>query len=171
MELFMDECYFNQQLIKIVTNQDQLLFLGTPRILEKYLHSYDQQIQFSSQHCQHLKECKHIIIEGFLGGYSQEWLQHSQKICQPHILSATDFQKQVWQEITEISWGMQVSYSELAYRIGNSKAFRAVSRAVALNPILIFTPCHRIIPKAGGMGQYSGGKEMKEYLLKKEAGM
>lgn len=77
----------------------------------------------------------------------------------------TDFQKMVWQELVKIPYGETISYGELAKRIGNPKASRAVGMANGKNPISIIIPCHRVIGKNGSLIGFGGGLEVKRNLL------
>ncbi len=83
----------------------------------------------------------------------------------PLQLTGTDFQKQVWQALQTIPYGQTVSYLELAQRIGNNKAVRAVANANAANAISIIIPCHRIIGSNGKLTGYAGGLAAKQALL------
>lgn len=77
----------------------------------------------------------------------------------------TDFQKRVWAELVKIPFGETISYGELARRIGNPAASRAVGRANATNPIAVIVPCHRVIGTNGKLTGYAGGIELKDKLL------
>ena len=83
----------------------------------------------------------------------------------PH---GTPFQLQVWQELRRIPWGQTISYGELARRLGNPKAARAVGQANAVNPIPLIIPCHRVIAADGSLGGYSSGLDRKRWLLRHE---
>lgn len=83
-------------------------------------------------------------------------------------LHGTDFQKKVWRELLKIPFGKTSSYGEIARRIKNPKAIRAVGQAVGKNPISIVIPCHRIIGSDGSLTGYAGGLWRKEWLLKLE---
>jgi len=80
-------------------------------------------------------------------------------------MESTDLQRAVWQELTKIPYGETISYEELALRVGNPKAVRAVASAVGENPISIAIPCHRIILKSGEIGEYHWGSDIKGKLL------
>ena len=80
----------------------------------------------------------------------------------------TEFQKTVWQELQKIPYGSTINYGELAKRIGNPKASRAVGAANGKNPIGIIIPCHRVIGKDGSLTGFGGGLSVKELLLKLE---
>jgi methylated-DNA-[protein]-cysteine S-methyltransferase len=81
----------------------------------------------------------------------------------------TDFQRQVWAELSRIPYAQTISYGELARRIGNAKAMRAVGLANGRNPIPIVVPCHRVIGANGSMTGFGGGIDRKRWLLEHEA--
>jgi O-6-methylguanine DNA methyltransferase len=83
-------------------------------------------------------------------------------------LKGTAFQKKVWKELLNIPFGQAISYEELAKRIRQRRACRAVGNANGMNPIPILIPCHRVIAKNGGLGGYSSGMTIKRNLLKLE---
>ena len=80
----------------------------------------------------------------------------------------TNFQKIVWMELAKIPYAKTISYSELAHKIKNPKAVRAVGSANGKNPFSIIIPCHRVIAKDGSLGGYAGGLKKKTALLKIE---
>lgn len=83
----------------------------------------------------------------------------------PISLHGTPFQQRVWAELQQIPYGQVISYSELARRIGNPGAARAVGHANHCNPVCILVPCHRVIGADGNMTGYGGGLDMKIKLL------
>lgn len=86
----------------------------------------------------------------------------------PYELKGTKFQKTVWEELAKIPYGTTISYKQLAERIGNVKAVRAVANAVGKNPLPIILPCHRVIGSNGKLVGFTGGLDKKEFLLKLE---
>ena len=86
----------------------------------------------------------------------------------PLAPAGTAFQQRVWQELCRIPCGGTVSYGEIARRIGQPKASRAVGQANHRNPIPILIPCHRVVAAHGGLGGYGGGKALKIRLLEHE---
>lgn len=82
----------------------------------------------------------------------------------------TEFQKQVWRELQRIPYGQTRSYKEIAEKIQNPKATRAVGSANGANPLCIIIPCHRVITSGGKLGGYSGGLDFKIKLLTLEDG-
>ena len=87
----------------------------------------------------------------------------------PLRLNGTEFQVSVLNALQEIPYGETVSYGEIAKRIGNPKAMRAVGAANGRNPIPIVVPCHRVIGSSGDMTGFGGGIDTKEALLRLEA--
>ena len=83
-------------------------------------------------------------------------------------LEGTAFQKQVWRQLAKIPFGKTVSYRDIAKRIDNPKAVRAVGSANGKNPLCIIIPCHRVIAADGTIGGYSGGIDIKKKLLQLE---
>src|SRR4051812_35165968 len=77
----------------------------------------------------------------------------------------TAFQWRVWKELQRIPRGTTLSYSDVARRIGNPKAVRAVAHACATNPVALVIPCHRVVREDGSLGGYRWGLERKEALL------
>ena len=82
----------------------------------------------------------------------------------------TAFQRAVWLQLQAIPYGETVSYGELARRLGNPKAVRAVGLANGSNPISIIIPCHRVIGSNGSLVGYGGGLPTKQALLALERG-
>ena len=77
----------------------------------------------------------------------------------------TAFQQNVWTELCRIPYGETISYAELANRVGNPRAVRAVGLANGANPIAIVIPCHRVIGANGTLTGYGGGLGTKRHLL------
>ena len=84
-------------------------------------------------------------------------------------LRGTAFQQRVWSQLSLIPYGETISYGELATRIGNANASRAVGLANGRNPISIVVPCHRVIGADGSLTGYGGGLERKTWLLEHES--
>jgi methylated-DNA-[protein]-cysteine S-methyltransferase len=80
----------------------------------------------------------------------------------------TPFQRRVWDELRRIPFGVTISYAELARRVGQPTAARAVGAANGRNPIPIIVPCHRVIGANGTLTGYGGGLECKRLLLEHE---
>ena len=83
----------------------------------------------------------------------------------PLSLEGTPFQQKVWEALQQIPYGETISYAQLAQRIDNPKACRAVGSANGKNPVAIIIPCHRVINAGGKLGGYSYGLDIKKRLL------
>jgi methylated-DNA-[protein]-cysteine S-methyltransferase len=83
----------------------------------------------------------------------------------------TNFQRRVWAELCRIPFGETISYGELARRIDNPAAVRAVGLANGRNPLSIIVPCHRVIGANGSLTGYGGGLANKEWLLRHEGAL
>ncbi len=83
----------------------------------------------------------------------------------------TPFQKQVWKDLIQISYGETRSYAEQAIKAGKPTAYRAVANANGANQLAIIVPCHRVIAHDGTLGGYGGGLDRKRYLLEVESGL
>ncbi|MEO6741408.1 MAG: methylated-DNA--[protein]-cysteine S-methyltransferase, partial [Chthoniobacteraceae bacterium] len=104
-----------------------------------------------------LREARRQLEEYFAGT--------RQEFSIPLDAAGTEFQQSVWQTLRGIPYGATVSYGELARRIGNPRAVRAVGLANGRNPISIIVPCHRVIGADGSLTGYGGGLERKRFLL------
>lgn len=85
----------------------------------------------------------------------------------PVKIKGTEFQKMVWQEIMNIPYGSVLSYGELAKKVNNPRAVRAIGSVCHNNKILIIVPCHRVVAK-NSIGGFGCGVEMKIKLLELE---
>jgi methylated-DNA-[protein]-cysteine S-methyltransferase len=83
----------------------------------------------------------------------------------PLAMDGTRFQRAVWAGLRDIPYGETISYGELARRIGQPSASRAVGLANGKNPVAIVVPCHRVIGADGSLTGYGGGMSRKRFLL------
>ncbi|MFD3809861.1 methylated-DNA--[protein]-cysteine S-methyltransferase [Rhodococcus sp. NPDC058639] len=82
---------------------------------------------------------------------------------------ATGFRREVISRLADIEYGRTASYADVAASAGSPRAVRAVGTACARNPLPVVLPCHRVVRTDGGLGQYAGGVEAKQILLRLEA--
>lgn len=87
----------------------------------------------------------------------------------PLDMRGTPFQKEVWEVLLGIPFGETCTYGDIAKRLGNPAASRAVGGASSRNPISIIVPCHRVVGAAGKLTGFAGGLDAKTYLLSLEA--
>jgi AraC family transcriptional regulator, regulatory protein of adaptative response / methylated-DNA-[protein]-cysteine methyltransferase len=111
--------------------------------------------------------------DAVLGSWLGQVLRHLEgelpHLALPLDVRATAFQRRVWAELVKIPAGATASYGEIAGRLGQPKAQRAVARACASNPVAVVVPCHRVVREDGGLGGYRWGLERKRHLLEAEA--
>jgi methylated-DNA-[protein]-cysteine S-methyltransferase len=86
----------------------------------------------------------------------------------PLAPNGTEFQRRVWNVLTTIPYGTTVSYADVARRVSNTAAVRAVGAANGRNPIPIIVPCHRVIGSDGSLTGFGGGLDRKRWLLHHE---
>ena len=89
----------------------------------------------------------------------------------PLAAQGTTFQKAVWRELAKIAHGDLLSYGELAQRLGQPRAVRAVGAAIGRNPLCIIVPCHRVVGANRALTGYAGGLARKQALLALEGVM
>jgi AraC family transcriptional regulator, regulatory protein of adaptative response / methylated-DNA-[protein]-cysteine methyltransferase len=104
--------------------------------------------------------------------FVEEILRHlagkNKLIDLPLDLQATAFQMQVWELLRKIPFGETLSYKQVAEKLGNPKAVRAVARACATNRVAVVIPCHRVIGTNGSLSGYRWGIERKRLLIERE---
>ncbi|RON51668.1 methylated-DNA--[protein]-cysteine S-methyltransferase [Pseudomonas frederiksbergensis] len=87
----------------------------------------------------------------------------------PLDLAGSVFQRQVWEALRQIPVGQTASYRDIAQRLDQPQAFRAVANACGANPVAVIVPCHRVLRQDGSLGGYRWGLERKQQLLDREA--
>ena len=86
------------------------------------------------------------------------------------VLIGTDFEVRVWEALLRIPMGRATTYSDIAVKLGATKAARAVGAAVGKNPVSFVVPCHRVLGKSGDITGYHWGLTRKRAMLGWEAG-
>lgn len=110
--------------------------------------------------CTVLEKCKEQLASYFAGKLTSFDL--------PLNPEGTEFQQKVWAELLKIPYGETITYMELAVRLGDAKAIRAVATANGRNPVAIVIPCHRVIGAGNKLTGYAGGIGRKKLLLELE---
>lgn len=87
----------------------------------------------------------------------------------PFRQKGTEFQQEVWRNLSNIGYGESISYAQLSKRMNNPLAIRAIASANGKNSMWIVVPCHRVIGSDGSLTGYAGGLWRKQYLLELEA--
>ena len=83
----------------------------------------------------------------------------------PFVLSGSEFEKRIYQELSLIAYGKTLSYQDLAIQINSPNSARAVGNALGKNPLLLLIPCHRVIGGNGKLVGFAAGLEVKKHLL------
>lgn len=120
----------------------------------------DEEVQLSETIPHELSQAVAELVEYFAGKRTDFTFKMNP--------SGTDFQKKVWNALLEIPFGKTMSYNELAIKLGDIKAIRAVASANGKNPLWVAVPCHRVIGSDGSLTGYAGGLWRKKWLLEHE---
>lgn len=133
---------------------------GIERIKERVVKRYRAQLDTGSN--RHLELLRTELDLYFLGKLK--------KFTVPVAVKGTPFEMRDWEQLMLIPYGSTISYGELARRMGNANASRAVGRANGANYLSIVIPCHRVIEANGKLRGYGGGLWRKQYLIELENG-
>ena len=143
-------------------------FLKTPigylevTATEKGIHSlYFLDFRVRVNRVPHEMKESVLQLKEYFNGYRQGFTL-------PLDIEGTPFQVKVWNELLKIPYGSTITYMELANRIGEPKALRAVGHANGSNPVSVIIPCHRVIGHDGRLVGYAGGLKRKKWLLEHE---
>lgn len=127
------------------------------------------ELQLNSNLVQPLKENEQIKETPLLVEAEKQLIEYFNKTRTkfdlPLAPQGTDFMKRVWKELIQIPYGETRTYKQIAQKIGNEKASRAVGMANNKNPIPIIIPCHRVIGANNKLVGYALGLDKKEFLL------
>ena len=134
-----------------------LLLTSDGESLTRLLMSAEPDPGWSTEPCAVLDRAEQQLKEYFAGERTDVDL--------PLAPEGTAFQRSVWAALREIPYGRTWSYGQLATRVGNPNASRAVGLANGRNPISVIVPCHRVIGANGSLVGYGGGLDRKKVLL------
>ena len=141
--------------------------LSTP-IGNLYLSASDSGLKAVSFSNQNFAGAANSIIDLAINQL-KEYLDHQRQTFEiPLDPDGTEFQKKVWDHLSQIPFGKTLSYQDFSVNIGDIKAIRAVASANGQNPIAIIIPCHRVIGSDGSLTGYASGLDRKEWLLQHE---
>ena len=122
--------------------------------------SFTEKKPYCNDDCDVLRKCTNELGQYFAGKLKE--------FTVPIKLVGTDFRKKCWEALCTIPYGETISYKELASKVGNPKACRAVGGANHHNPIVVIVPCHRVIGSGGSLTGFGGGLDKKRFLLELE---
>lgn len=134
-----------------------LLLTSDGTSLTRLLFAVEPDPSWSTDPCEVLDRAVTQLREYFAGERTEFDL--------PLDPAGTPFQLTVWQALRDIPYAETINYGQLATRVGNPRASRAVGLANGRNPISIVVPCHRVIGANGTLTGYGGGLDRKRTLL------
>ena len=115
------------------------------------------------------KDKAHLILRQAISEI-EEYLEGRREVFDvPLDPQGTEFQKRVWKELSKIPYGKTYSYKDIAKKLNQENASRAVGTANGKNPLSLIVPCHRVINANGKLGGYAGGLSIKQKLLALES--
>ncbi|WP_341300599.1 methylated-DNA--[protein]-cysteine S-methyltransferase [Lysinibacillus sp. FSL H8-0500] len=161
--LYVDKFTYEQGDMYIVASDEGIVYIGTPNMPFDEVEVWARK-PFKGYSFEENKEKLWPYIEQLTAYFKRELTEFDVPI---HV-KGTPFQLAVWDALRELPYGTTVSYADIAQRIGNPKAVRAVGGAIGANPILAIIPCHRVIGKNGQLTGFRSGLAMKEFLLELE---
>lgn len=126
------------------------------------------RIEFEGRHGSDGEQGSDSVLEATAAQLEEYFAGQRRRFSLPLGASGTHFQQQVWDALVDIPYGQRCSYGDIANRIGNRKAVRAVGAANGRNPIPIVVPCHRVVGSNGKLTGFAGGLSVKEKLLELE---
>lgn len=143
----------------------ELIVLGSEQAVTRILHR-----QWSGEEALNAVPAPQGSVVAEAAQAILRWLRaETTRLDFPVQLHGTSFQQRVWSALTAIPHGTTVSYSELAQKIGQPTACRAVANACGQNPLPLIIPCHRVLHKSARISGFAWGKEIKSTLLALEA--
>ncbi|CAM3080272.1 methylated-DNA--[protein]-cysteine S-methyltransferase [Leuconostoc rapi] len=150
-----DTSPFLDRQLTLFKSHDALVFisLADDACADFYAFYPDEQVTRAQ-----LPEMRYF--QSYSAGEFVDWTQ-----LKTAYLKGTSFQRDVWQAMREMKLSETLTYSELAVRAKHPTAIRAVASAVGKNPLTIINPCHRILPKSGGIGKFRYGSVIKQAIL------
>ncbi|WP_427108835.1 methylated-DNA--[protein]-cysteine S-methyltransferase [Lysinibacillus xylanilyticus] len=161
--LYVDTLTYAQGNMYIIASDEGLVYIGTPNAPFEEVEVWAKR-PFKGYRFEENKEKLQQYVKQLNAFFNKELTEFDVPI---HV-KGTPFQLAVWEALKELPYGTTTTYSNIAHRIGNPKAVRAVGSAIGANPILAIIPCHRVIGKDGKLTGFRSGLAMKEFLLELE---
>jgi len=161
--LYVDTLTYAQGNMYIVASDEGLVYIGTPNASFEEVEVWAKK-PFKGYRFEENKEKLQRYVKQLTAYFNKELTEFDVPV---HV-KGTQFQLAVWNALKELPYGTTTTYSDIAHRIGNPKAVRAVGSAIGANPILAIIPCHRVIGKDGKLTGFRSGLAMKEFLLELE---
>ena len=126
-------------------------------------------VSFSNQiFCDTKAKCDKNTFKIIIDQLNEYFFEGRKNFTIQYRLPFTGFRSEVFNEMVKIPYGECVTYSYIAEKVGNPKAYRAVGTSCGKNPIPLFVPCNRVVSKSG-LGGFTGGLDIKKFLLELES--
>lgn len=155
--------YFNYGLGQTIYGECGVVFTDDSLYVLGFTSNFDELFHYIRKHYKNATFSRNDTLAGL-------WIDKALKGEKINLkLLGTQFQQQVWNELLQIPGGSVSTYSQIAEKIGNPKAIRAVGSAIGANPVSVVVPCHRVIRTDGKPGGYRWGLKIKALLLQHEA--
>lgn len=148
--------------------QRYIAYLDTPIGILEISTDEHRVVEIEFVQAKYNPERRSAILQHAISQLTEYFRGSRKKFNLPIALSGTAFQQKVWQELMNIPYGETLSYGEVARKINNPKASRAVGNANNRNKIPIVIPCHRVIGSNGNLVGYGGELWRKKWLLDHE---
>ena len=161
--LYVDTLTYAQGKMYNIASDEGLVYIGTPNAPFEEVEVWAKK-PFKGYRFEENKEKLQQYVKQLTAYFNKELTEFDVPI---HV-KGTPFQLAVWEALKGLPYGTTTTYSDIAHRIGNPKAVRAVGSAIGANPILAIIPCHRVIGKDGKLTGFRSGLAMKEFLLELE---
>ena len=114
------------------------------------------------------KKIKNFVLDKTIDQLNEYFFNNRKIFTIPYVLNTSPFYRTVLNAVAKIPFGEMRTYKQIAKKVNNQNAYRAVANANACNPFPIIIPCHRVIKSSGEIGGYGGGIKNKSFLLKHE---
>lgn len=150
-----DTAPFLDRQLTLFKSRDALVFISLADDACADFHSF-----YPDEHVTRDEIPEMRYFQSYAAGQFVDWAQ-----LKISYLKGTPFQRDVWQAMNNMKLSETLTYSELAIRANHPTAIRAVASAVGRNPLTIINPCHRILPKSGGIGKFRYGSVIKQAIF------
>jgi methylated-DNA-[protein]-cysteine S-methyltransferase len=161
--LYFDTVTYAQGDMYIVASKKGIVYIGTPNAAFNEVEEWAKK-PFKGYKFEENQE----KLQPYKGQLIAYFNKERTEFDLPIHIKGTPFQLAVWDALKELPYGTTTTYANIAQRIGNPKAVRAVGSAIGANPILAIIPCHRVIGKNGQLTGFRSGLAMKQFLLELE---
>ena len=156
-----DQCLVLGRGVIVVEDQGAIVYIGSPtedfQVMLKDLNLKEEELEKRDL----------SWFQALLDSYQEGSLDIFDTPIK--LISGSEFQRSVWQELYKVSYGDIITYSDLANRLDKPKAVRAVASAIGKNPIMLLVPCHRVNGKDGSLRGFRGGLDLKVDLQEVES--